>query len=143
MSRHRSPHPAHCHRPRSWAIAILLAAGSLSCDDDDPVTPQPTPSAILKIAGDEQAGRVSQEIPDPLVVRVLDNSGRPVSGVGVVWVAQGGGTVSPDTVSTDSEGIAAVRRLLGPTAGDQTTTAAVSELPGIPPVTFTTRAMAE
>jgi hypothetical protein len=143
MSPAYSAHPVHCHRPRSWAIAILLAAGSLSCDDDDPVTPQPTPAAIVKIAGDEQAGRVSQSIPDPLVVRVLDDSDRPVSGVVVVWTAQGGGSVSWEIVQTDADGLAAAHLVLGPIAGDQATTAAVSELPGIPPVTFTTRALAE
>lgn len=144
MSPAHSPHPVHCHRPRSWAIAILLAASSLSCGDDDPVTPQPTPSAIEKIEGDGQAGRVSQELPNPLVVRVLDEeSGVPVAGVSVAWAVQGGGSVSPETLSTDSDGIAAVRRVLGPTAGDQITTAAVSELLGIPPVTFTTTALAE
>jgi hypothetical protein len=59
-----------------------------------------------------------------------DDSGIPVSGVGVLWAAQGGGSVSPETVSADSEGLASARRVLGPTAGDQTTTAVVSELPG-------------
>jgi hypothetical protein len=144
MSPAYSPHPVHCHRPRSWAIAILLAASSLSCGDDDPVTPPlATPSAIVKIAGDEQAGRVSQVVPEPLVVQVLDQAGNPVAGVSVTWVAQGGGSVSPETVPTDSDGLASADRVLGPTAGDQSTTAAVSELPGIPPVTFTTRALAE
>ena len=60
----------------------------------------------------------------------------------MIWVAQGGGSVSPETVSTDPDGIAAVRRVLGPSPGDQTTTAAVSGLPGLQ-VTFTTTAVAE
>jgi hypothetical protein len=143
MSPAYSPHPVHCHRPRCWAIAILLAASSLGCDDDDPVTPQPTPSELQIVAGDAQNGRVGEPVPDPLVVRVLDDADRPVSGVLVVWTAQGGGSVLPESVPTDADGLAAAHLVLGPTAGDQATTAAVSELPGIPPVTFTTRALAE
>jgi hypothetical protein len=144
MSHPRSPHPLRRPSLDSWAVAVLLAASSLACGDDDPVTPQPTPSEIEKIAGDGQTGRVGEAVPDPLVVRVLDDdSGTPVSGVVVVWTAQGGGSVSPESVPTDADGLAAAHRVLGPTAGDQTTTAAVSELTGIPPETFTTRALVE
>lgn len=143
MSRPRTPHLLRRARARFWTVAILLTAGSIGCDDD-PVTPQPTPSELRKIAGDGQAGRVGEAVPDPLVVRVLDDdSGTPVSGVVVVWTAQGGGGVSPESVPTDADGLAAAHRVLGPTAGDQTTTAAVGELPGIPPATFTTTAVAE
>lgn len=143
MSRPRTPHPLHRHHARFWTVAILLTAGSIGCDDD-PATPQPTPSELEIIAGDGQTGRVGEAVPDPLVVRVLDDdSGTPVSGVVVVWTAQGGGSVSPESVPTDADGLAAAHRVLGPSARDQTTTAAVSELPGIPPATFTTTAVAE
>jgi hypothetical protein len=81
---------------------------------------------------------VSQVLPEPLVVRVLDDSAVPLEGVSVVWVVQGGGSVDPDTVVTDSEGFAAASRVLGPSAGDQTTTATVS---GLQPATFTSRAL--
>jgi len=143
MSRPRTPHLLRHSRARFWTVAILLTAGSIGCDDD-PVTPPLTPSELMKIAGDGQIGRVGESVPDPLVVRVLDDdSGTPVSGVVVVWTTQGGGSVSPQSVPTDADGLAAAHRVLGPTAGDQTTTAAVSELPGIPPATFTTTAVAE
>jgi hypothetical protein len=142
MPRLRTPHSLRRPRPHLCTVALLLAAGSFGCGSDDPVTPLPTPGAIVIIQGDEQVDRVSQELPDPLVVRVLDVSDVPVAGVSVVWAAQGGGSVSPETVATDADGIAAVRRVLGPSAGDQTTTAAVSGLPGLQ-VTFTTRAVAE
>ena len=142
MSQPHNPHPSRCPNFDSWTIAVLLAASSLACDDE-PVTPLATPSQMQKIAGDGQAGRVSQEIAEPLVVSVLDESGVPVEGVSVAWAAQGGGSVDPDTVPTGSDGIAATRRVLGPTAGDQITTAAVSEALGIPPVTFMTTAVVE
>jgi hypothetical protein len=142
MSQPHGPHPLRCPSLDSWTIAILLAASSLACGDDDSVTPLPTPSTIEMIAGNEQVGRVSQELPDPLVVRVLDQSGGPIASVSVIWAAQGGGSVSPDTVLTDSDGHASTRRFLGPTEGDQTTTAAVDGVQGSP-VTFTSTAVDE
>jgi Bacterial Ig-like domain (group 1) len=142
MPRPRIPHLLRRSRSHFWTV-VLLVTSSLGCDDDDPITTLPTPSTMEIITGDGQAGRVSQELPDPLVVRVLDASGVPVEGVSVAWAAQGGGSVDPETVPTDADGIAAARRVLGPTAGDQLTTATVSEAFGIPPATFTTRAVAE
>jgi hypothetical protein len=142
MSLLPSRHSLRWPRPYFRTIAILLVTSSLGCDDDEPVPSLP-PSELEIISGDGQAGRVSQEIADPLVVRVLDESGVPVEGVIVAWAAQGGGSVDPGTVPTDADGIAAARRVLGPTAGDQLTTATVSEAFGISPVTFTTRAVAE
>jgi hypothetical protein len=126
-------------RPHSWTVAILLAASGLSCGDDDTLEP-PTPTTLEKLTGDEQSGQVSEALPDPLVVRVLDQTGRPIAGVNVSWVAQGGGSVSPETVPTDAAGLASAVRVLGETAGEQTTTAEVSGLQGSP-VRFTSTAV--
>jgi hypothetical protein len=133
--------PSRYARPHSWTVAVLLAASGLSCGGDDPAD-VPTPSTLEAIAGNGQTARVSQELPDPLIVRVLDQSGNPVAGVIVAWAAQGGGSVSPETVPSDADGTASVRRFLGPSAGEQTTTAAVSGLQGSP-VTFTSTAIDE
>ena len=124
-----------------WTFAVLLAASSLCCCDDDQVDPSAA-SEIEIIAGNDQVGRVSQELPEPLVIRVLDETARPVAGVSVAWAAQGGGSVVPETVVTDSEGLASVSRLLGPSAGEQTTTATVAGLQGSP-ATFTSMAVEE
>ncbi len=132
---------SRCARPHSWTVAALLAASALSCGDDDPVDTS-TPTTLEIVAGDGQNGVVSQALAEPLVVRVLDPSGVPVAGVTVTWAAQGGGSVSPDTVPTDSDGLASTQRFLGPTVGDQTTTAAVDGVEGSP-VTFTSRAVDE
>jgi hypothetical protein len=66
---------------------------------------------------------------------VTDASGNAVPGVSVTWAAQGGGSVSPATVNTESNGRASVNRVLGPTPGPQATTASVAGLQGSP-VTF-------
>ena len=126
-----------------WTVALLLTAGSIGCDNDN-VDPQSPPIELRILAGDGQIGRVGEVVADPLVVGVTDRSGTPVPGVVVFWEAQGGGSVDPDSVSTDSDGHAVTFRLLGPDVGDHTTTAAVSEgVPDVSPVTFTTTALAE
>ncbi|HEX6107597.1 MAG TPA: Ig-like domain-containing protein, partial [Gemmatimonadales bacterium] len=120
-------------RLRFWTVAGLLALGSLRCSDGS-VNP-PSASAIEMVAGDQQNGLVNQPLPAPLVVRVLDESGDPVSGITVHWSASGGGSVSAETVETGANGTASVNRILGSTPGEQTTTATVTGLDGSP-VTF-------
>ena len=117
---------------RPWAIALLLALSVLRCGEN--VGP-PEAEEIEAVSGNAQNGVVAQPLPDPLVVRVTDGSGNPVSGVSVQWAAQGGGSVSAGTIETDSDGRASVGRVLGPQPGEQTTTASVSGLTGSP-VTF-------
>ncbi len=117
---------------RSGALALFLAAGSLTCGENV----QPTvPTDIESFSGDGQTGAIGSALPNPLTVLVTDASGNAVPGVSVTWAAQGGGSVSSATVSTESNGRASVNRVLGPTPGEQTTTASVAGLQGSP-VTF-------
>ena len=118
---------------RIWLMAALLAVSVLRCGDN--VGPNPNAKAIAMASGNEQSAPVQQPLPNPLVVLVTDDQGRPVAGVTVRWNAQGGGSVSNESVRTGSDGHASVQRVLGPTAGQQTTTASVSGLQGSP-VTF-------
>src|SRR4051794_9435959 len=103
---------------RNWILAGLLAVSALRCGDN--VAP-PNAKAIQMASGNGQSGPVEQPLPNPLVVLVSDDQGNPVSGVSVQWSAHGGGTVSNETVKTDSQGHASVQRVLGPTSGEQTT----------------------
>jgi len=117
---------------RSGALAILLAAASLTCGENV----QPTvPTDIESFSGDGQTGAIGSALPNPLTVLVTDGSGNAVPGVSVSWAAQGGGSVSSATVTTGSNGRASVNRVLGPTPGEQATTASVAGLQGSP-VTF-------
>jgi hypothetical protein len=118
---------------RFSVLVALLAASSLRCSGDN-IGPQ-TPTTIAEAGGDGQNGMVGQPLANPLVVLVTDDAGNPVSDVTVSWSAQGGGSVSATTISTSSNGRASVTRVLGPDAGQQTTTASVSGLQGSP-VTF-------
>jgi hypothetical protein len=99
--------------------AALALAG---CSGADLVLPdQAAPSALMVVAGDNQAGRVGAELGAPLVVLVADATGRPVANQPVLFAVDGesGGSVSPDTALSDSDGHASVRWRLGPSAGSQ------------------------
>lgn len=123
---------------RSWALAALLAVSVMRCGGEG--TPPTVPTQIDAVSGDGQTGRVDQPLADPLVVSVTDESGNAVPGVSVTWAAQGGGSVSATSTETGSSGRASVTRILGPTVGQQTTTATVSGLGGSP-VTFVASAI--
>ncbi|MBA3759851.1 MAG: DUF1929 domain-containing protein [Gemmatimonadales bacterium] len=123
---------------RTGALALSLAAGSLTCGG---VTPPPDAATTIEMAaGNGQTGSVGQALPSPLVALVTDDNGSPVAGVSVSWAAQSGGSVSPSTATTGSDGRASVTRVLGPTAGAQTATATVAGLTGSP-VTFSSTAV--
>jgi adhesin/invasin len=92
-------------------------------------------SLLVAVSGDDQSAGVNSVLPESLVVRATDAGGNPVSGVTVHWTAQGGGTISPETVVTGDDGRAAAERVLGPAAGQQTAEAAADGLAGSP-VTF-------
>jgi len=117
---------------RTGAIALFLAAGSLTCGENVGPT---VATNIEYVSGNEQTGRIGSTLPDPLTVLVKDASGNAVPGVSVSWAAQDGGSVSSASVNTGSDGRASVERVLGPTPGDQTATASVTGLQGSP-VTF-------
>jgi hypothetical protein len=125
---------------RSGALAVLLAAGSLTCGGES-VTPPPDAKAIEMAGGDGQSGLVGQPLASPLVVLVTDDQGDPVKDMTVRWDAQGGGSVSAETSKSGSDGRASTTRVLGPSLGPQGTTAAVSGLQGSP-VTFVATAIA-
>lgn len=122
---------------RSWVLAGILALSVLRCGENVEPT---TPTDIAPVSGNDQTGPVGQVLPDPLVVRVTDANDNAVPGQTVEWAVQGGGSVSSGSVRTNSDGLASVDRILGPTPGQQTTTATVAGLQGSP-VTFVSTAL--
>lgn len=66
-----------------------------------------TPAIINKIAGDNQTGTPGRYLANPIVVQVMDNTGKPQKGVSVYFnVVAGGGNLSVSTITTDDAGIA-------------------------------------
>jgi len=95
-------------------------------------------AALQIVKGDNQTAPVGSAPTDSLVVRAVDAFGNPVSGVQVHWTVDGGGSISPPSVTTGADGLAAAQRVLGNTAGTQTAQAAAD---GIAGVTFTSTAV--
>jgi len=84
-------------------------------------------SGVSIVSGDGQTGPVSTELPNDLVVQVLDASSNPVPSVAVAWVVgAGGGTVTPTTSVTDASGRASAAWTLGSSPGSNTVSAVVS-----------------
>ncbi len=94
-------------------------------------------------AGDGQSATVGAAVAVDPAVLVTDQSGNPVSGVGVTFaVASGGGSVVGGAATTNAAGLATVTSwTLGTSAGSNTLTATSLGLTGSP-LTFTATATA-
>jgi hypothetical protein len=69
--------------------------------------------AVVLVSGNNQSGGPGQEL-EPLVLKVTDSVGNPVAGVSVKWaVASGGGTVVPESTTTNAQGRSSTRWNVG------------------------------
>ena len=97
-------------------------------------------AAIEYKAGDGQAGFPNTALGSPIVVTVVDQYGNGVAGQTVSFVAvSGGGSISPTSASTDSNGDAQAIWTLGADLGANTAEVSADGLTGSP-VTFTATA---
>ena len=111
-------------------FSTLLA---LACGGGDLVLPSGGDPALIEIAeGNEQTGTAGLPLDDALVVRLVDTAGNGVSDQVVTWVvATGGGSVTPETGTTDDEGLASAEWTLGPSTGPNTVSAVVARVGGV------------
>ena len=93
-----------------------------------------TGSVLVGVTGDDQTGPVNSALADSLVVKATDAVGNPVGGVEVTWSVTGGGSISPVTVVTGPDGLAAAERVLGASSGAQSARATVEGFTGSPVV---------
>jgi adhesin/invasin len=94
-------------------------------------------ASLVLISGNDQRGPTGDELPDPLVVRLVDESGNGIPERDVSWVvATGGGAVTPNS-ATDEDGFASATWTLGPSPGRNSLNAVVS---GVGVVQFTASA---
>ena len=78
------------------------------------------PANMAAVAGDGQAAVVGQAVVIAPQVQITDVSGNPVAGVAVLFQAQGDGSVTGASTTTDSQGLAQVGGwVLGTVAGNQ------------------------
>jgi hypothetical protein len=125
-----------------WTIAgIVVAAGLLtaSCSGDDLTLPgDREPAALDVVDGNNQSARVGASLPEPVIVRLTDASGRPIVGAAVTFhvTSSSGGTLSPAEARTDEGGEASSAWSLGSVAGTQTAEAR-TEAAGVAPADLT------
>jgi hypothetical protein len=87
-------------------LAATLVLFAAACTDSL-VTPTTGPLSLNVVSGDGQSALANTELPDPLVVQVLDAKGHPVREQIVNFrVVSGGGSVYAGTSLTNSDGIA-------------------------------------
>ena len=107
--------------PRSRYLAVLLA-GALGCASGDLLLPEPPGGEnvqLSKVEGDGQEGTVGEQLPNPLVVKVLNSREEPAIGRQVAFVITSPvEAVTPDTVITNSAGLATGNVVLGTSPGD-------------------------
>jgi hypothetical protein len=113
--------------PLLTRAALLVAALTLASCDSPSGSGGSTPVRLDVVSGEGQRDTVGQELPQPLVIRVLDARGRPVRDAIVDFrVTAGGGAVSAATANTDAGGEARVNWTLGTsTRGGQNVNARV------------------
>ncbi|MBK5097338.1 MAG: Ig-like domain-containing protein [Gemmatimonadetes bacterium] len=105
------------NRNLSLVTLAILAVGGLSlasCSGDDPAGPPAglgnDPTAVTVASGNSQTGRTLETLDAPLVVRVADADGDPVSGATVNWsIAQGGGSLSAASSTSNAQGQASIQ----------------------------------
>jgi hypothetical protein len=112
----------------SSMVLVAIGAAILACSDSTGGGPVVTVSAVA--AGNGQSARVGSTLPEPLQVQVLsDDVAKP--GAVVTWETSSGSLVITSN-STDSNGIAAARWVLGNSPGEATAIARVTGAQGSP-----------
>ena len=116
-------------------LASLVLLGGCGVGDGITLPGDAEPAGISVLNGDEQQGRVGEPLNEPLVVQVTDTKGRAVRGATVAFeLTSAGADVVPHEKSTDANGMADARLVLGTTVGRQTGKARVVTQDGRPPV---------
>jgi hypothetical protein len=118
----------HTNTALARSAGLVLLAGIIGCGSDLvlPDTPASQENvALTKMQGDEQTGAVGEVLGTPLIVKVVTQTQQPASGVEVAFALSdpAGGTVTPPTATTNSDGEAVAMWTLGTVPGTYTATA--------------------
>jgi len=120
------------------ARSALLSAALLvlsACAGENVSGPPATPASLRVDSGNAQEGVVGQALPNPVAITVLDVGGRPIQDARVTFsLAPGGGTLTPSSMQTNSNGQAQAQWTLGTQTG---TVVATANVTGVTSATFT------
>lgn len=95
-------------------LLIAPALGACASSAVDGSSPQmPKMSGLSIVSGDAQSEVAGGALAKPLVVRLQDASGNPVSGGTIWWQPLGGATLSALSDTTDAQGLASANVTLG------------------------------
>jgi len=89
------------------SVVLTLAATLLIWACSDGTAPaEPAPALLQVSAGDGQHAPAGTELPQPVIVQVLDASQRPLVGVHITWTSQmgAGDVITPESETTDGDG---------------------------------------
>jgi hypothetical protein len=99
-------------------LAIVTTAIAAACGSSSGGTTGPslggTPTNIVKVSGDSQSGAYEATIPKPLVVKVTDSVGQPVTNTPVSWLTtMFGGSQQQNITATNASGQTQFSPVLG------------------------------
>jgi hypothetical protein len=110
---------------RRFPVPMTLLV-SWACGGGDLALPSDSPPQIEVVQGNGQRAPAGSRLPDPLIVRLMEEGGGGISGRPVAWaVSAGGGTIDPASDTTDAEGFASAEWTLGQSAGQNRASAEV------------------
>lgn len=123
------------------ALALLAALASLAltgCGKAAAVE-SPSPGSLILVQGNNQQVQGGNELPNPIIIRVLGTDGSPVEKIPIGFsVVQGGGSVSPGSAPSDENGEVKVKWTVGPNEVAQMLRATV---PGVEAVNISALAL--
>ena len=97
-----------------FTARAIARPSSESTTEPETSSSPPPPMRLLRISGDDQQGLPGETLMNPFVVEVRNQDGEPSEGIGVIfYVLTGGGSLSTETVTTDSNGRAQSSLTLG------------------------------
>lgn len=113
-----------------FPVAVLALAALTACGSD-PSSPT-IAGKITRVSGDSQSVAAGAVMPNPMVVEVLAQNGKPLAGQTVTWSLATGasGTLPSSTSITDATGRASLGFTAGTVAGKAEITAIVGSVQG-------------
>lgn len=113
-----------------FPVAVLALAALTACGSD-PSSPT-IAGKISRVSGDSQSVAAGTVMPNPMVVEVLAQNGKPLAGQTVTWSLATGasGTLPSSTSITDATGRASLGFTAGSVAGKAEITAIVGSAQG-------------